>query len=81
MSLERSMGLGNLIFYGTGTILGAGIFVVIGEVMGKAGPGAPLAYGVAGLVAVFTALSFAEIGARIPTAGGARQPSSFHLSA
>lgn len=71
MSLERSMGLGNLIFYGTGTILGAGIFVVIGEVMGKAGPGAPLAYGVAGLVAVFTALSFAEIGARIPTAGGA----------
>lgn len=71
MSLERSMGLGNLIFYGTGTILGAGIFVVIGEVMGKAGPGAPLAYAVAGLVAVFTALSFAEIGARIPTAGGA----------
>lgn len=71
MSLERSMGLGNLIFYGTGTILGAGIFVVIGEVLGKAGPGAPLAYAVAGLVAVFTALSFAEIGARIPTAGGA----------
>ncbi|RIV89398.1 APC family permease [Aurantiacibacter zhengii] len=71
MALQRSMGLGNLIFYGTGTILGAGIFVVIGEVMGKAGPGAPLAYAVAGLVAVFTALSFAEIGARIPTAGGA----------
>lgn len=71
MALERSMGLGNLVFYGTGTILGAGIFVVIGEVMGKAGPGAPLAYAVAGLVAVFTALSFAEIGARIPTAGGA----------
>ncbi|MFB0611087.1 APC family permease [Aurantiacibacter poecillastricola] len=71
MALARSMGLGNLIFYGTGTILGAGIFVVIGEVMGRAGPGAPLAYAVAGLVAVFTALSFAEIGARIPTAGGA----------
>ncbi len=64
------MGLWGLVFYGTGTILGAGIFVVIGEVMGKAGPGAPLAYAVAGLVAVFTALSFAEIGARIPTAGG-----------
>lgn len=71
MPLKRSMGLGNLVFYGTGTILGAGIFVVIGEVMGKAGPGAPLAYAVAGLVAVFTALSFAEMGARIPTAGGA----------
>ncbi|ABC63654.1 APC family permease [Erythrobacter litoralis] len=71
MSLKRSMGLSNLIFYGTGTILGAGIFVVIGEVMGKAGPLAPLAYAAAGLVAVFTALSFAEIAARVPTAGGA----------
>ncbi|MEE4201799.1 APC family permease [Erythrobacter sp.] len=71
MALERSMGLGNLIFYGTGTILGAGIFVVIGEVMGKAGALAPIAYAAAGLVAVFTALSFAEIAARVPTAGGA----------
>lgn len=70
MALQRSMGLGGLVFYGTGTILGAGIFVVIGEVMGEAGPAAPLAYAVAGVVAIFTALSFAEIGARIPTAGG-----------
>ncbi|MBL4792570.1 APC family permease [Citromicrobium bathyomarinum] len=71
MTLKRDMGLGGLIFYGTGTILGAGIFVVIGEVMGEAGPAAPLAYALAGLVAVFTALSFAEIGARVPTAAGA----------
>lgn len=71
MALERSMGLGNLIFYGTGTILGAGIFVVIGEVMGEAGALAPIAYAAAGLVAVFTALSFAEVAARVPTAGGA----------
>ncbi|MGB3806047.1 MAG: amino acid permease [Erythrobacter sp.] len=65
------MGLGTLTFYGTGTILGAGIFVVIGEVMGTAGALAPIAYAAAGLVAVFTALSFAEIAARVPTAGGA----------
>ncbi|MGB7408015.1 MAG: amino acid permease [Pontixanthobacter sp.] len=71
MGLARSMGLGSLIFYGTGTILGAGIFVVIGEVIGTAGALAPIAYAAAGLVAVFTALSFAEIAARIPTAGGA----------
>lgn len=70
MTLERSMGLGSLVFYGTGTILGAGISVVIGEVIGEAGALAPIAYGLAGLVAVFTALSFAEIAARIPTAGG-----------
>lgn len=65
------MSLRGLVFYGTGTILGAGIFVVIGEVMGQAGTAAPFAYAVAGLVAVFSALSFAEVGARVPTAGGA----------
>jgi len=71
MPLKRSMGLTSLILYGTGTILGAGIFVVIGEVMGRAGTLAPLAYAAAGVVAVFTALSFAEIAARVPSAGGA----------
>lgn len=71
MALKRDMGLGGLVFYGTGTILGAGIFVVIGEVLGRAGPAAPLAYALAGLVALFTALSFAEVGARVPTAAGA----------
>lgn len=64
------MGLGGLIFYGTGTILGAGIFVVIGEVIGEAGVLAPIAYAVAGVVALFTALSFAEIATRVPSAGG-----------
>ena len=68
--LERSMGLTGLIFYGSGTILGAGIFVVIGEVVGEAGALSPLAYLLAGLVAVTTALSFSEIGARVPTAAG-----------
>jgi len=71
MPLKRSMGLTSLILYGTGTILGAGIFVVIGEVMGTAGTLAPVAYAAAGVVAVFTALSFAEIAARVPSAGGA----------
>jgi len=70
MALERSMGLGTLTFYGTGTILGAGIFVVVGEVVGEAGVLAPIAYLLAGLVAFTTALSFAEMGARVPDAGG-----------
>ena len=33
--LAREVGRVPLIFYGTGTILGAGIFVVIGEVLGR----------------------------------------------
>ncbi len=68
--LDRSVGLWQLVFYGAGTILGAGIFVVVGEVVGEAGRLAPIAYALAGIVAITSALSFAEMGARIPTAGG-----------
>lgn len=68
--LRRDVRLGPLIFYGTGTILGAGIFVVIGEVVGVAGALAPLSYLLAALVAVTTALSYSELAARVPTAGG-----------
>jgi amino acid transporter len=70
-NLERSMGLSGLIFYGVGTILGAGIFVVIGEVIGQAGVLSPLAYLIAATVAVTSAMTFSEIAARIPSAGGA----------
>ncbi len=64
------MGLWPLVFYGSGTILGAGIFVVVGEVLGVAGVLTPFAYALAAVVAITSALSFAEMGARIPTAGG-----------
>ncbi len=69
-SLPREVGLIPLVFYGTGTILGAGIFVVIGEVLGVAGGLTPLAYLLAAFVAVTTALSYSEMATRIPTAGG-----------
>ena len=68
--LDRSVGTFGLTFYGIGTILGAGIFVVIGEVIGRAGALSPLAYMLAATVAVTTALSYTEIAARVPTAGG-----------
>lgn len=68
--LKREMGLLQLSFYGTGTVLGAGIFVVIGEVLDEAGGLAPLAYLLAAVVALTTALSYSEMAARVPTAGG-----------
>lgn len=63
--------MSGLVFYGVGTILGAGIFVVIGEVIGKAGSLSPVAYILAATVAVTSAMSFSEIAARVPSAGGA----------
>ncbi|CUH14863.1 putative amino acid permease YhdG [Jannaschia seosinensis] len=70
-ALEKSMGTVGVTFYGIGTILGAGIFVVIGEVVAKAGALSPLAYLLAATIAVTSALSFSEIAVRIPSAGGA----------
>ena len=49
--LKRSLGLPLLTLYGLGTILGAGIYVLIGEVAGQAGMRAPVAFLVAGVLA------------------------------
>jgi len=68
--LQRELGPVLLTLYGLGTILGAGIYVVIGEVAGAAGLLTPVAFVLAALVASLTALSFSELTARIPDAGG-----------
>ncbi len=69
-SLRRNLSLPLLVFYGLGTILGAGIYVLVGEVAGAAGHAAPLAFLGAGLVAGVTAFSYAELASRIPRSAG-----------
>lgn len=66
VALRRTLTLPLLTFYGLGTILGAGIYVLVGEVAGIAGMHAPLAFAVAAAVAAFTAFSYAELAARHP---------------
>ena len=68
--LARRLNLGLLTLYGVGTILGAGIYVLIGEVAARAGPGAPVSFLVAGVLAALTGLSFAELSARYPRSAG-----------
>lgn len=68
--LKRSLGLGKLTLYGVGVIVGAGIYVLIGQVAETAGAGAPLAFMLAGLLAAPTGLTFAELVARHPEAAG-----------
>ena len=70
-TLRRALGLWLLVFYGLGTIIGAGIYVLIGAVAGVAGRAAPLAFAVAGALAGLTGLSYAELAARYPEAAGA----------
>ena len=69
--LKRSLSLPLLTFYGLGTILGAGIYVLVGKIAVHAGMYVPLAFLVAAVLTVFTALSYAELAARYPKSGGA----------
>ena len=68
--LKRSLSLSLVTFYGLGTILGAGIYVLLGSVSAVAGYFLPLSFLVAAVIAGFTAFSYAELVARLPRAGG-----------
>ncbi len=69
-SLKRAFNLPLLTFYGLGTILGAGIYVLIGEVAAGAGIYTPLAFLMAAVLAGFSAFSYAELSARFPLSAG-----------
>jgi len=68
--LKRTLGLPLLTLYGLGTVLGAGIYVLIGEVVGRTGGYAPLSFLIAALLSALTAFSFAELGGRFPKSAG-----------
>jgi basic amino acid/polyamine antiporter, APA family len=69
-TLKRTLTLGPVVLYGVGTILGAGIYVLIGEVAGVAGVWAPLSFLIAAVLAGLTGLSFAELSNRYPVSAG-----------
>lgn len=68
--LRRTLGFWALLAYGVGDILGAGIYVLVGEVAGTAGSATWIAFGVAMAVAGLTALSYAELVSRFPRSAG-----------
>jgi len=68
--LRRALGLPLLTLYGLGTVLGAGIYVLIGEVAGRTGGFAPFSFLLAAVLSALTAFSFAELGGRFPKSAG-----------
>ncbi|MFD7339314.1 amino acid permease [Streptomyces violascens] len=68
-SLKRSLGMWQLTMISIGATLGTGIFVVLGQAVPKAGPAVTVAFVLAGLTALFSALSYAELAGSIPVAG------------
>lgn len=68
--LSRDMSLFDITFIGVGAMIGAGVFALTGDAAGLAGPALTLSFLLNGFVALFTAVSYAELGAAFPEAGG-----------
>ncbi len=66
--LKRHIGLFHLTMYGVGLILGAGIYVLIGESAGLAGDAVWISVLLGVIVAVFAGLSYAELSSVFPKA-------------
>jgi amino acid transporter len=69
-TLARRLGLVTLTLYGVGVIVGAGIYVLIGKIVGVAGDGSWLAFLGAALAALPTGLSYSELASRHPRSAG-----------
>ena len=68
--LKREIGLFGATALGIGAIIGSGIFVVTGIVAGIAGPAMIISVLIAGIIALFSALSVAELSVFLPEEGG-----------
>ncbi|KYG69589.1 amino acid transporter [Bdellovibrio bacteriovorus] len=68
--MKKSLSLFHLTFYGTGMILGAGIYSVIGKAGGVAENGLWVSFLLAAFCASLTALSYAELATTFPKTGG-----------
>ncbi|MEH6375092.1 amino acid permease [Streptomyces sp. KLMMK] len=68
-SLRRSLGMWQLTMISIGATLGTGIFVVLGEAVPDAGPAVVISFVLAGITALFSALSYAELAGTIPVSG------------
>lgn len=70
-SMNRVLGMWDIVFFGLAAIIGAGSFSSLGEAIFRGGPGVISLYIVCGIACGFTALSYAEFASRIPASGSA----------
>tara|TARA_R110002124_G_scaffold7153_3_gene42037 strand:+ start:4660 stop:5301 length:642 start_codon:yes stop_codon:yes gene_type:complete len=68
--LLRSLSLLEISFYGIGTIVGAGIYVLLGKVVSDSGMMALWAFLLAAVVVCFSAASYTELSRRFPYCAG-----------
>ncbi|HSB53233.1 MAG TPA: amino acid permease, partial [Gemmatimonadales bacterium] len=68
--LSRELRLMDITMIGVGAMIGAGIFVLTGIAAGVAGPALILVFLLNGIVALLTAMAYAELGSAFHDAGG-----------
>jgi len=70
--LSRELSLFQITMMGVGMMIGAGVFLGVGNAIHYSGPGGViLTFALNGLIAIFTAMAYAELSSAIPRAGGA----------
>ena len=68
--MERSIGLMGATGIGIGAIVGGGILALAGVAFATTGPSALIVFAINGVIAILTALSFAEMSTSFPESGG-----------
>ena len=69
--LKRTLTAVDLVLYGVGSSVGAGIYVLVGLGAAITGPAIALSFGLTGASCILTALAYAEFAAQIPVTGSA----------
>ena len=70
--LKKNLGALDLVIFGVGVIIGAGIFVLTGTAAAtNAGPAVAVSFAIAGLACGLAALCYAEFASTVPVAGSA----------
>ena len=67
---KRKIDLAGAISIGIGGMVGGGIFAVLGEAVSLAHGGTPMAFFVAGMVALLTSYAYAKLSVKYPSQGG-----------
>ncbi len=70
IKLNRNIPLWLITFYGIGTILGAGIYVLITEISSQSGNFTPFSFLLSAVIVSFSAFSYSELSSRYPRSAG-----------
>uniref|UniRef100_A0A7N0VHZ3 Cationic amino acid transporter C-terminal domain-containing protein n=1 Tax=Kalanchoe fedtschenkoi TaxID=63787 RepID=A0A7N0VHZ3_KALFE len=69
--MKKNLNWWDLMWFGVGSIMGAGIFVLTGEAArNNAGPAVVLSYLISGIAALLSVLCYTEFAVELPVAGG-----------